>query len=199
MKETSHKQLHFSDDYDTEQLNQIKIMKQKAKLQNKENKEPSIYYCVRGTPSKNLRIVAFPKKAITKTSSTRTYPPNSALAQCTLTDPTYIKRLPTISLINSRSMVNKIDFINEYIDDNNIDILAITETWLKDDDIALIHQLQRNEFMKFLFNMGFLPKKTFWSWFAGAALKEPSIMKSRNEKVQPSEKVHVKSRFYKYI
>ena len=62
MKETSHKQLHFSDDYDTEQLNQIKIMKQKAKLQNKENKESSVYYCVRGKPSKNLRIVPFMKR-----------------------------------------------------------------------------------------------------------------------------------------
>ena len=51
-----------------------------------------------------------------------------------------------MTLINARSLSNKIDMINDFVDTNSIDILAITETWLQKDDRALISQLERNSF-----------------------------------------------------
>lgn len=45
-------------------------------------------------------------------------------------------------LMNAQSVRNKTLLINEYVRDDNIDLLAITETWLKKDgDAALINEL----------------------------------------------------------
>ena len=51
-----------------------------------------------------------------------------------------------MTLINARSLSNNIDMINDFVDTNSIDILAITETWFQKDDRALISQLERNSF-----------------------------------------------------
>ena len=50
-----------------------------------------------------------------------------------------ISRLPTFSLINSRSLVSKIDELSACFEVNDIDIAAITETWFNkdiDDDLV---------------------------------------------------------------
>ena len=38
--------------------------------------------------------------------------------------------LPTIGNANARSIVNKIDELNQFLDDSKLDIMCITETWL---------------------------------------------------------------------
>ena len=40
-------------------------------------------------------------------------------------------------MLNARSINNKTLHIKDYVVDNKIDILAITETWLKSDDINI--------------------------------------------------------------
>ena len=40
--------------------------------------------------------------------------------------------------INARSIVNKIQPVQQYIVDKNIHICAITETWIKKDDIDMV-------------------------------------------------------------
>ena len=40
----------------------------------------------------------------------------------------------TLCVLNARSVRNKATDVGEYILDNDVDILALTETWLKDDD-----------------------------------------------------------------
>ena len=39
------------------------------------------------------------------------------------------------ALMNTRSVRNKAQFVKDYIDDNNIDIVALTETWLSDGEV----------------------------------------------------------------
>ena len=47
--------------------------------------------------------------------------------------PTLKWRLPTLLNSNSRSIVHKIDEMTNIIDDNEVDIACITETWLSDE------------------------------------------------------------------
>ena len=44
----------------------------------------------------------------------------------------------SLAHINARSIVNKIQPFQQYIVDKNIDICAITETWIKKDDIDIV-------------------------------------------------------------
>ena len=44
----------------------------------------------------------------------------------------------SLAHINTRSIVNKIQPFQQYIVDKNIDICAITETWIKKDDIDMV-------------------------------------------------------------
>ena len=37
--------------------------------------------------------------------------------------------------MNTRSVRNKGQFVKDYIDDNSIDIVALTETWLSDGEV----------------------------------------------------------------
>ena len=52
--------------------------------------------------------------------------------------------LPTIGNANARSIVNKIDELNQFLDDSKLDIMCITETWLnnynKHDTITKINK-----------------------------------------------------------
>ena len=46
-----------------------------------------------------------------------------------------------ISLLNARSIRNKALYINEIVLENNIDILALTETWLSDENSKIIAEI----------------------------------------------------------
>ena len=80
-------------------------------------------------------------------STITTTPPNTAITTNTApatvtntTEHTQTKPSPFIkaALINASSIRNKCHFVAEYFNDKNLDILLITETWLKLDDIPLI-------------------------------------------------------------
>ncbi len=47
----------------------------------------------------------------------------------------------SLTLLNARSVNNKSTEISEFIHDNNIDVLALTETWLKKGDDSVINDL----------------------------------------------------------
>ena len=47
--------------------------------------------------------------------------------------PTLKWRLPTLLNTNTRSIVHKIDEMTKIIDDNEVDIACVTETWLSDE------------------------------------------------------------------
>ena len=53
-------------------------------------------------------------------------------------------------LWNARSIKNKLHVIQDYRKDNNLDIMFLTECWLKDDDIAVIGELENNGEYKFI-------------------------------------------------
>ena len=46
--------------------------------------------------------------------------------------------MSNVYLLNAQSIGNKIADINELIMEKNIDILALTETWLSEDDTVII-------------------------------------------------------------
>ena len=46
-----------------------------------------------------------------------------------------------VGLLNARSVCNKATTLNEYITDNNLDVFALTETWLKSADQTVIAEL----------------------------------------------------------
>lgn len=51
------------------------------------------------------------------------------------------KRYPCVGLVNSRSVRNKIDVIQDRITVAQLDILALTETWLTDEDNGILRSL----------------------------------------------------------
>ena len=72
-----------------------------------------------------------------------TDPLNRTLKTCVIDDyfsynnltpiPTLKWRLPTLLNSNTRSIVHKIDEMTNIIDDNEVDIACVTETWLSDE------------------------------------------------------------------
>ena len=72
-----------------------------------------------------------------------TNPLNRTLKTCVIDDyssynnltpiPTLKWRLPTLLNSNTRSIVHKIDEMTNIIDDNEVDIACVTETWLSDE------------------------------------------------------------------
>ena len=49
-------------------------------------------------------------------------------------------------MLNARSVRNKTSEVLEFMDDNHLDILGICETWLNDDDSAVIGELPQNRY-----------------------------------------------------
>ena len=49
--------------------------------------------------------------------------------------------LHLFGFLNARSVRNKASEVNEFVTDNNIDILGVCETWLTQDDKAVISEL----------------------------------------------------------
>ena len=47
----------------------------------------------------------------------------------------------TVSVMNARSVRNKTLIIKDFVVDNNVDVLAITETWLRSGDDVIIGEL----------------------------------------------------------
>ena len=64
LKDSEYSEIQFSDDHNPEQLKEISEMKSLAKSKNDDNDDDGVYFCVRGTPSKNLRIIKKTKKPI---------------------------------------------------------------------------------------------------------------------------------------
>ncbi|MEG7525002.1 MAG: endonuclease/exonuclease/phosphatase family protein, partial [Chromatiales bacterium] len=58
------------------------------------------------------------------------------------------------ALMNTRSVRNKADFINDYIVEHHLDIIALTGTWLSHDDNAEINALRAGGY-----NLCHLPRK----------------------------------------
>ena len=50
------------------------------------------------------------------------------------------------ALINARSLRNKTLLVHDYIDDCSADIVALTETWLRDEDNVSVSELCRDTF-----------------------------------------------------
>ena len=47
-----------------------------------------------------------------------------------------MKPLVKIGLMNARSVGNKIDYVFDSIIDNNLDLVALTETWLSNEEVT---------------------------------------------------------------
>ena len=50
------------------------------------------------------------------------------------------------ALINARSLRNKTLLVRDYVDDCSVDIVALTKTWLGDEDKASVSELCRDTF-----------------------------------------------------
>ena len=50
------------------------------------------------------------------------------------------------ALINARSIRNKALLVRDYIDEHELDVVAMTETWLGDDDPSVVSELCRDDF-----------------------------------------------------
>ena len=50
------------------------------------------------------------------------------------------------ALINARSLRNKTLVVRDYVDDCSVDIVALTGTWLGDEDKASVSELRRDTF-----------------------------------------------------
>ena len=53
------------------------------------------------------------------------------------------------ALINARSLRNKSLFVRNYVDECSLDIVALTETWLTDEDTTSVSELCRDNFISF--------------------------------------------------
>ena len=40
-----------------------------------------------------------------------------------------------LGVMNARSVANKLDYVFDHIIDNNLDIVALTETWLSNEEV----------------------------------------------------------------
>ena len=49
-------------------------------------------------------------------------------------------------LMNARSLRNKSLFVHNYVDDGSLDIVALTKTWLTDEDTTYVSELCRDNF-----------------------------------------------------
>ena len=81
-------------------------------------------------------------KIVTKASERRTQLKLKCISSKNLITVNLTRQVNLIGMslahINARSIVNKIQPFQQYIVDNNIDICAITETWIKKDDIDMV-------------------------------------------------------------
>ena len=46
-----------------------------------------------------------------------------------------VKPEPKLGVMNARSVANKLDYVFDHIIDNNLDIVALTETWLSNEEV----------------------------------------------------------------
>ena len=75
-----------------------------------------------------------PSRDTKNTERTRSVNFNNLIyVNCTREQKTYFMPI-NFCLLNTRSINRKELFINDYVSENNIDILAMTETWLREDD-----------------------------------------------------------------
>ena len=56
------------------------------------------------------------------------------------------RRQKKVALINDMSQRNKTLLVRDYIDDSSVDIVAVTKTWLADEDNASVSELYRDNF-----------------------------------------------------
>ncbi|KAK6181879.1 hypothetical protein SNE40_009657 [Patella caerulea] len=70
---------------------------------------------------------------------------SNLLSIATTHDPD-IKNGVKLGLINAQSVYNKTIAINEFINEKSLDLLAITETWLSDNDTVIINELCGDDF-----------------------------------------------------
>jgi hypothetical protein len=75
-----------------------------------------------------------PSRDTKNTERTRSVNFNNLIyVNCTREQNTYFMPI-NFCLLNTRSLNRKELFINDYVSENDIDILAMTETWLREDD-----------------------------------------------------------------
>jgi len=56
------------------------------------------------------------------------------------------KQLPTIANINARSIKTKTEILNQYLDDSQLDIVCITETWMTTENLKITEQQFHNNY-----------------------------------------------------
>ena len=106
-----------------------------------------------GTPCITKPISLLPSRALSQNASLKNQPSSPSvfsknrflplsnrLAQ--QADNVRPKDYVKLVLLNSQSLKNKTDFINDFRDEHEVDLLLVTESWLKQDDIFEIGQLQ---------------------------------------------------------
>ena len=62
--------------------------------------------------------------------------------------PTTTDKLPKIITTNARSIVNKIEHINQLVEDSKADIVCISETWTTPENNVIIKNQLNNEYHK---------------------------------------------------
>ena len=76
-------------------------------------------------------------------------PPSTQLrAEAKTFVPQNTDHLPTITVINARSLNNKAELLNQLLYDAKVDIAVVTETWLNAENVGIVEQQLNNEFTK---------------------------------------------------